>query len=333
MPLFVPIALVFAAMFLIIISLASLFTTKRMRVMSRLNTIGNIAVQEQKEIGEEEPEETEWVVVSKPREKRFLDRYFDKISLRLEKARLLYRPQEFFLLSLAFALATMLVVFFLVKPRLNVSRGDFSLVVMIALLGLMAGFVIPSVYLSLRESQQRHLLSDQVGDMLLLMGNYLRAGHGFLRAVELVSREVPSPLGDELKKFIRDTKFGKSIDEALTDLERRTEDEDLGLAVTAIKIHYEVGGNLAEILDNINYTIRERIRLKGEIRTLTTQGRLTALVISLLPVVVGAFIFILNPEFIGILFSEAQGRLMLLLAVAAELLGILLIRKIVRIEV
>jgi tight adherence protein B len=149
----------------------------------------------------------------------------------------------------------------------------------------------------------------------------------------LVSWELQSPLSDELKIFTKDMNLGASFTVALDDLEKRTKDEDLGLVITAIQINHQIGGNLAEILDNISFTIRERLRLKGEIKTLTAQGRMTAIVICLLPVGVALVISLMNPEFMSLLYTNPIGQGMLVLAMLMELVGILIIRKIIAIEV
>jgi tight adherence protein B len=254
------------------------------------------------------------------------------MSERLSKASLLYRPKEFFILSLGTALTMILIVFILFSGKYQGMYKGFGLVFMVLLTGAI-GFIIPNIYLSFRIQNIKNRLSRQVGDMILLLSNYLRAGHSFIRSVELVSWEMQSPLSDELKIFTKDMNLGASFTEALDDLEKRTRDEDLGLVITAIQINHQIGGNLSEILDNISFTIRERLRLKGEIKTLTAQGRMTAIVICLLPVGVALVISLMNPEFMSLLYTNPIGQGMLILAVLMELVGIFIIRRIIEIEV
>jgi tight adherence protein B len=259
-------------------------------------------------------------------------KYFNYISERLRKASLLYRPKEFLMLSLGTALAMILIVFILFSGKYQSLYKGFGFVFIVLFTGAI-GFIIPNIYLSFKINSLKNRLSRQVGDMILLLSNYLRAGHSFIRSVELVSWEMQSPLSDELKIFTKDMNLGASFTDALDDLEKRTRDEDLGLVITAIQINHQIGGNLSEILDNISFTIRERLRLKGEIKTLTAQGRMTAIVICLLPVGVALVISLMNPEFMSLLYTNPIGQGMLILAMLMELVGIFIIRKIIEIEV
>ena len=332
-----PVVLVFAAVFFIILAVYGVIFSRHIRLAGRLWRIDKSALTEKtgNEAGEEAGKDMleRFLVKKRARKFIFLDRYLQKLAKKLEKAYLLYRPQEFLLVSLGTAVVFVFIVFFVVNSKYAVMSKGPAFLLLLILVGGIIGFMLPNIYLFFRESKLKRLLSNHVGDMLLLLANYLRAGHGFTRAMELVSREVPSPLGDELKKFVKDVSLGGSVAEALTDLEKRTEDEDLGLVINAIQIQHQVGGNLAEIMDNINYTIRERIRLKGEIKTLTAQGRMTAIIICLLPVAIAVIISFLYPNFIKILFTDRTGQLMLLFAGVAEIVGIILIRKIVQIKV
>jgi tight adherence protein B len=285
-------------------------------------------------IQREEGEEAPGVLVKKaPKTFPIFSSYLDWLAVKLERARLLYRPYEYFLLALGTALLSALLMFLAVRHSFQVMGWGAVEYIFMVMAGGITGFIIPHVYLSMREGKQRHLLNSQVGDMIMLLGNYLRAGHSFTRAMQFISREAPPPMADELKRFAKDATLGRSIEEALTGLEKRTGDKDLAMVITAIRIQHDVGGNLAEILDKINHTIRERVRLRGEARTLTTQGRLTGVIISVLPVVVGLIIFLLHPDFIRILFVSFEGRIMLLMALFAELTGVLVIRRMLDIEV
>jgi len=302
--------------FLLVIVVYNIVAYSRLQVSGRLRAIKGLEAEEIR--SDEAPK----VKIRRARESSSaIGRYNQRLASRLEKAHLLYRPIEFVLISLISAVVV----------------GGLGLIRMRSLIGLglggVVGIILPNIYLSFRERRQKALLSSQIGDMLLLLGNYLRAGHAFQKAMEIVSREVASPLADELRKFAKDTALGTPISQALVELEQRTEDEDLGLAITAVQIQHEVGGNLAEILDTINYTIRERVRLKGEIRTLTTQGRMSAWILTLLPFAIGSFLMMASPAYITPLFSTPEGNIMLAIAAVAEVVGILLIRKIIQIQV
>ncbi|MEW6183393.1 MAG: type II secretion system F family protein [Bacillota bacterium] len=320
--------LIFTTTFALALAVLSLAVRKRIMVAERLRTL------EETMVRRDEGEEAAGVLIRRaPKAVPYLAAYMAWLERKLENARLLYRPYEFFLLSLGTALMAALLLFCAVRYSFGVMGWGNKEFVVLLLLGMVAGFAFPHSYLSFRESRQRHLLNGQIGDMVMLLANYLRAGHAFTKAMEFISREAPSPLADELRRFTRDTVLGRGTEEALTALEKRTGDKDLSMVITAIRIQHEVGGNLAEVLDNIFGTIRERIRLRGEARTLTAQGRLTAVIIGALPVAVGIVIFMMQPTLIRVLFTTVEGRVMLLMAVAAEIVGIIVIRRIIDVEV
>ncbi len=322
------VVLIFITTFALVIAAFALFMRKRAQISERLRKIEQITSHQ------EEGEEAPGILVKKtPNTFPVFSSYFDRLAVKLERARLLYRPYEYLLLSLGTALFTALIMFLAARHSVRVMGWGTVEYIFLVVFGAAGGFMIPHGYLSMREDKQRHLLNSQVGDMILLLGNYLRAGHSFTRAMQFISREMPSPMADELKKFAKDATLGRSVEEALTSLEKRTGDKDLTMVITAIRIQHEVGGNLAEILDKINHTIRERVRLRGEARTLTTQGRLTAIIIAVLPIVVGLGIFFLHPDFIRILFESYEGQIMLLMALFAEVTGVLLIRRMLDINV
>ncbi len=314
------IALIFIAAFLLVLAVYGLLTGKRSRVTARVR---RMVVEPAEAVKEEAAAAEAGLPVRGRSQQRYilLDGYFQSLGKRLAAAGVLFRPQEFFLISLFLALLVILLLY-LMKANL-----------LLVLAAGAAAYFLPLVFLNTLHAKRRRIMNSQVGDMVLLLSNYLRAGHGFVQAMEMVSREMLPPLADELKRFIKDTTLGVSLEEALADLERRTADDDLAMVITAIQIQHQVGGNLAEVLDNINHTIRERIRLKGEVRTLTAQGRLTAIVLCGLPVFVGFMISIVSPQLLSVLFTERAGQFMLMGAVAAQLAGILVIRRIVRVDI
>lgn len=336
----ISVAIIFAAVFFVTLSVFNIFTSKSRAIKSRLKEIDRVAAKsDMVNLGElaadSETKEEEFTPRAKhePDKKRYLtDRYFERLADRLQKAYLLYKPKEYFLLSLGVGLLLVLIIIIVFGGKYASLTKGFGMV-LVLLVGGGAGFMLPDLYLTFRGKMFHNRLSKQIGDMILLISNYLRAGHSFIRAMELVSRELPSPLADEIKAFTKDMSLGASLSTALNDLEKRAQDEDLGLVITAIQIHHQIGGNLSEILDSINFTIRERIRLKGEIKTLTAQGRMTALVIGMLPVVVALIISYLHPTFMKLLVTDPMGQFMLLLAVVMEIIGIIIIRKIIEIQV
>ncbi len=192
-----------------------------------------------------------------------------------------------------------------------------------------AGFLAPDFVLARLAARRLAAFEGQLVDALTVISSSLKSGHSFLQALNTVAREMPDPLGGEFAKVLRQINLGHDLEAVLVDLTERVPSGDLELAVTAILIHREVGGNLSHILDNIITTIRERVEIRGQVRTLTAQGRLSGLIVSLLPLALGLFMFVVNPEYMRPLWTEGIGRLMLGLALVFEVLGLWWIRKIV----
>src|SRR5690606_32429750 len=146
-------------------------------------------------------------------------------------------------------------------------------------------------------NRRLHAFENQLSDTLNLWVNALRSGYSVLQGMEAIATELPPPISREFERVVQEVRLGLSLEQALANLVRRMPSEDLDLIVTAINIQREVGGNLAEILDIISHTIRERVRMKGEIRTLTSQGRLTGWVIGLLPLILAFLVYSINPRY------------------------------------
>lgn len=174
--------------------------------------------------------------------------------------------------------------------------------VVMALLAAIAGLFFPRIYVASQRNRRLKKFNNQLSDILNLWVNALRAGHSVLQAMEAVAREAPSPASDEFRRIVMEVQIGLSLEVALDNMLERIESEDLDLVFTAVKVQREVGGNLAEILDTISDTIRQRVRIKGEIATLTAQGRITGWVISMLPVILTLFLSVINPTYMNQLF-------------------------------
>jgi tight adherence protein B len=211
---------------------------------------------------------------------------------------------------------------------------------LILLLGLLLGFMGPRLWLGRRKSGRLKAFNKQLPDTITLIANALRAGSSFLQAIELVVRESRPPISIEFGRVIREVNLGLPFDVALENMVRRVKSEDFELMATAIAIQHQVGGNLAEILDSIAFTIRERIRIKGEIRTLTAQQRLSGYVVGGLPFFLALFIYLAAPRFFDPMFIKPPdvlgiplGLILMGIAVLAMGAGFYFIRKIVDIEV
>src|SRR6478752_6123785 len=252
----------------------------------------------------------------------------------IARADLKLKPSEFLALWAVSIIGVPLamVVFSLGLPAL---RNPLFLVV-----GALIGFLLPRFWLSRRKAGRLNAFNKQLPDTITLLANALRAGSSFLQAIELVVRESRPPISTEFSRVIREVNLGLPFEQALENMVRRVRSDDLELMATAISIQYQVGGNLAEILDSIAYTIRERVRIKGEIRTLTAQQRLSGYVVGFLPIGLAGFLFVAAPHFMDPMFQKPPEALglplgMVILAFGGFMMfiGFMLIRRIVDIEV
>jgi len=203
----------------------------------------------------------------------------------------------------------------------------------LAILGGLLGFYIPRLYVKMRQRRRLVAFNNQLGDTITLLANSLRSGYSLLQSMETVARELAPPISQEFGRVVREIGLGLSNEEALDNLLRRVNSNDLDLMITAVNVHHEVGGNLSEILDTIGHTIRERVRIKGEIRTLTAGQRFSGYIIAFLPFGLGAFLFMMNREYMSALFTDQCGLTMLVAAAIMMVAGFFIIRRIVAIEV
>jgi tight adherence protein B len=166
------------------------------------------------------------------------------------------------------------------------------------LIGAVLGAFAPRFYVKRQQRQRLNRFNDQLGDMLNLMVNGLRAGYSTMQAMEAISRELPSPISDEFRRVVQEMQLGVPMEAALDNLLRRIPSDDLDFVVTAINVQREVGGNLSEILDSISFTIRERVRIKGEIRVMTAQVRASGTLLSIIPMALALILWFMNPEYL-----------------------------------
>jgi tight adherence protein B len=200
------------------------------------------------------------------------------------------------------------------------------------LIGVAAGYLLPMLTLRIKAARRVRQFNDQLADALVLVSNSLRTGYSFLQAIELVSREMAPPIGVEFARLLKEMSLGVTTEEALANLGERVASDDLELVITAVLIQRQVGGNLAEVLDNIAGTIRERIKLKGEVRTLTAQGRISGLIIGALPFALAALLYVINPQYMMALFTHPLGIAMVVYALVSMAIGMMAVWKIVNIE-
>lgn len=185
-----------------------------------------------------------------------------------------------------------------------IGRGwGTSMMFLTGFVGFVAFSFVPDVYVSIRAGGRVKAFSGQLGDTITMMANALRGGYSFLQTMQMVSEEAPEPTATEFKRVVQEVGLGRTTNEALTNMLKRVPSDDLDLLITAVGIQNEVGGNLATILDSIGHTIRERVRIKGQIKTLTAQGRLSGYVITGLPIAMGGYISMVNPTYMAPLWT------------------------------
>ena len=208
--------------------------------------------------------------------------------------------------------------------------------IIVGIVGFLIGMLVPRFYVRRQQNQRLNHFNDQLADMLNLMVNGLRAGFSTMQAMEAVSRELPAPISDEFRRVVQEMQLGITMERALDNLLRRIPSEDLDLVVAAVNVQREVGGNLAEILDTISHTIRERVRIKGEIRVLTSQVMYSGRFLSMMPLFIFGALWILNRPYMMQFFNpetRVVGIIALVISGIMIVSGYFVMRKISSIEV
>jgi len=195
------------------------------------------------------------------------------------------------------------------------------------------GWFVPKIWLGRRQAGRLKAFNNQLADTIGLMSNSLRSGLSLVQAMEMISREAEPPIADEFQRVVREIGLGVGPQEALMHLVRRVDSDDLDLLVIAILVQFEIGGNLSRILDSIAGTIRERVKLQGEIRTMSAQGRMAGMVLSGMPLAIGGLLMLIAPSYMGKLFTPGPWLVLPAAAVVGIIVGSLTIRKLVAIEV
>ena len=194
------------------------------------------------------------------------------------------------------------------------------------------GFIIPPISVKTGINKRRALFELQLGDALLVLSNGLRAGFSFTQALENITKDLPQPINGEFSNMTRELKFGIDIEKAMSKVATRMDSGDMKLLTTAVVVQRQVGGNLTEILDSISKTIRERQEIKRTVKTLTAQGRISGKVIGLLPIGLLGIISFVNPGYMSPLYSTTYGYVLLSFCGVLELIGFLVINKIVNLK-
>jgi tight adherence protein B len=248
-----------------------------------------------------------------------------EMATRLEAADIRLTVSEFVGVRIFFAL--------LLAMAAVITLGSGPVGVLVALIAAYLGGAIPNIYVGHNRSKRLNKLNAQLPDSLSMIANSLKAGFGLMQALDLASRELTHPIATELRRALHDVNVGLSTEEALTSMATRSGSDDLDIVITAMLVQQSTGGNLAEILENVEHTMRERIRIRGEIKTLTTQQTFTGFIIGGLPIALAGIISVINPDYMKPLITEPIGNVMLGGAIVLEFFGFMVIKRILAIEV
>lgn len=310
-----------ASILLLFLGLSRVLSS-RSRVIARLGDISAVVSEDAVQRASSGERPVSRVVVS-------LDRaiagqsFTKRVATDLARANLKLTVVEYLLLSIA------IIVLGIVAGAAVTRR----LWIIGAVVGGILGLLLPRMFLGLRQTRRLNAFNDQLGDTITLLANSLRSGYSLLQSMEMVARELPAPMSEEFARVTREIGLGLSNEEALNNLYRRIQSDDLDMTITAINIHHEVGGNLSEILDTIGHTIRERVRIKGEIRTLTAMARYSGYLVSVLPIAVAGLLFVMSADYMSGLWQDPCGVQMMIGSGIGMATGWLIIRRVVNIDI
>lgn len=249
--------------------------------------------------------------------------YGNNLSRDLARADIKLKPSEYIALNVIVSMGAAALLW-----AISGQNGIFIIV------GLLLGPIIVRGRVKSAQGKRLQKFNNQLADMLNLMVNGLRAGYSTMQAMEAVSKELPSPISDEFRRVVQEMQLGVSMEKSLDNLLRRIPSDDLDLVITAMNVQREVGGNLAEILDTISYTIRERVRIKGEIRVMTSQVMYSGRMLSMMPIFVVIILYLLNKEYMmEYTKHDACGYVCLGVAALLIVIGYFVMNKIGDIEV
>lgn len=248
--------------------------------------------------------------------RKLMDTLFDALI----SADIMMRPEEF-------ALIWIVVTF---VPAGLAALFGAGLLPSLTLAGL--GAFLPLLFIKIKKEKRTKMFESQLGDTLIMICNSLRSGFSFQQAMDNVATDMPAPIGVEFSRVCNEIRYGSTMDEALENMVDRIKSPDLMLVVSAVCIQRTTGGNLSEILTTISNTIRDRLKIKGEIRSITAQGRTSGMIIGALPAFIAVALMLINPGYMNVFFTTSTGRIMLIVSVVMEVFGFLAIRKVVSIK-
>jgi len=241
--------------------------------------------------------------------------FADKLLMMLQRAGLKLRPSEF----IGYIAGVSIVLVLLVSV---IYPSFWAILTAMAL-----GVFVPVVYIRVLQARRLAAFDRQLPDALTMISSAIRSGYSFLRAMQMVAEEMPVPISEEFQRALNEVNVGLPLDAALNRMVVRVQSYDLELVVTAVLVQQQIGGNLAEVLENISSTIRDRVRVEGELAALTAEGRLSGLILVIMPFVMAAIIWSLNPDYLRILIIEPWGKWLIIGGLTLQGIGALIIKR------
>lgn len=242
------------------------------------------------------------------------------LAEELEKSDISRKPEDFIIIWIVVTFVPGLLFILIFKNQL------------IAPMLMIIGAIAPILYMKNKQKKRRDMFESQLSDALMIASNCLKSGLTFNQAMDTISNECDDPIKSEFKRTVNEITFGSSQDDALEAMAERVKSEDFNLVVSAVSVQRQTGGNLSEILDTIAGTIRERYKIKGEIKTMTGQGRVSGIIIGVLPIVLLLVMSLINKDLIMTLFTTMIGKILLVISICLETIGAIIINKIVTIK-
>ncbi|RKQ33254.1 type II secretion system F family protein [Oceanobacillus halophilus] len=327
MMLFLLLSFFLTSLFLFYIILQRLFPPKKELVKDRINRyLYNEKKEKVESKSNQEAKKVRFQINLDKTKKNVRERFLSKdknrkLEIALYRAGVPLKPEEFIMFQwIAIALGAGILYLII------------DSIIMLPI-GALIGFYIPKFIIKKKQQDRLKAFNNDLPEMISAVIGGLKAGFSFPQALKSFMEEARSPMKEELATALREMQYGSTTEEALHHLHERMPSEDLDIMIQAIIIQRQVGGNLATVLEKIVQTIRERIKIQGQIKTLTAQGRMSGIVIGLLPVILGMVLYLIQPEYIGALFSHPVGIILVVVAVISCSIGFFLIQKITTIEV
>ena len=250
--------------------------------------------------------------------------YASRWQFQLDRAGLSLRPSEYFLLRLVLGAFTVIIITMI---------GRNAIAFFVALPVAFAAYMMPAIWVNMRTQRRIRKIEGQLVETIMLIANALRAGFAFAQGVDVAAKRAGPPISGELNRMLLDINLGMSTEQALTSMNDRIGSEDLDMVVTAILIQRNSGGNLAEVLESVAETMRDRERIRGEIKTLTSSQRLTAWILSSWPICIALLFFAINPGIMSLMWTTGAGIVLLFIWAFLNLMGVIVLQKILAIDI